>query len=101
MKEIRIINLELKETKYNLDYIKKNSIKKKPLKENNIITNEISNNLDIKSAEILYSICTEMFIDRANFKEILFLPYYQENNNIHNEFSPNIFFTNVNEFGPF
>ena len=50
--------------------------------------------------DIMYSICSEFFIERANFKGIMFTKHADDMKQ-YGSFSPNIYFTNEFEFGAF
>lgn len=93
------MKVELREIKHQYDYLK--SMTSKSINRFNLIKQtNISSEENESFYDILYSICSEMFIERVNFKDLLFMPYFQPSD-AYNEFSPNIFFTHKNEFGPF
>ena len=52
----------------------------------------------LNDTEILYSICSEFFIERMNFKNIMFSKHLREIEQ-YGSFAPNAYFTNEFEFG--
>jgi hypothetical protein len=58
----------------------------------------LSSKQDLNEAEVLYSICTEFFVERINFKKIMFTKHLREMDQ-YGSFAPNVYFTNEFEFG--